>query len=55
LFTIYGVSGNGELRKKKYPSDISREQFEQIQPLLESALKRIKPMGRSSKLSPEVK
>lgn len=28
---------------KKYPSDISREQFEQIRPLLEGARKRTKP------------
>ena len=29
--------------RKKYPSDISREQFRQIQPLLESARKKTKP------------
>lgn len=29
--------------KKKYPSDISREQFERIRPLLASARKRTKP------------
>jgi transposase len=31
------------MRKKQYPSDISREQFEQIQALLEGAGKRTKP------------
>lgn len=31
------------MRQKKYPSDLSREQFEQILPLLESARKRTKP------------
>jgi transposase len=31
------------MRKKKYPSDISREQFEKIRPLLEKARKRTKP------------
>ncbi len=31
------------MRKKKYPSDISCEQFEQVRPLLESARKRTKP------------
>lgn len=31
------------MRKKKYPSDISREQFEQIRPLLESMRKKTKP------------
>jgi transposase len=31
------------MRKKKYPSDISREQFEQIRPLLEGVRKRTKP------------
>ncbi len=30
-------------RTKKYPSDITREQFETIRPLLESARKRTKP------------
>ena len=29
--------------KKKYPSDISREQFEKILPILESARKKTKP------------
>jgi transposase len=29
--------------RKKYPSDVSREQFEKIKPLLESARKRTKP------------
>src|SRR5215204_524563 len=29
--------------RKKYPSDISREQFELIRPLLESARKKTKP------------
>ena len=31
------------MRKTKYPSDISREQFERIRPLLESARKRTRP------------
>ena len=31
------------MRKTQYPSDISREQFEQIRPLLESARKKTKP------------
>ena len=31
------------MRTRKYPSDISREQFEIIRPLLESARKRTKP------------
>jgi transposase len=34
----------GAMRKKKYPSDISREQFEKIKPLLEKARKRTKPV-----------
>ncbi|HEY8158613.1 MAG TPA: IS5/IS1182 family transposase, partial [Methylobacter sp.] len=29
--------------RKVYPSDISREQFEQIRPLLESVRKQTKP------------
>ena len=29
--------------RKKYPSDITREQFERIRPLLEQARKRTKP------------
>jgi transposase len=29
--------------RKKYPSDVSRESFEQIRPLLESVRKRTKP------------
>ena len=29
--------------RKNYPSDISREQFERIRPLLEQARKRTKP------------
>jgi hypothetical protein len=31
------------MRKKSYPSDLSREQFQQILPLLESVRKRTKP------------
>ena len=31
------------MRKKSYPSDLSREQFEKILPLLESIRKRTKP------------
>ena len=31
------------MRTKKYPSDISVEQFEQIRPLLEQARRRTKP------------
>ncbi|OLU33131.1 transposase [Pseudomonas sp. PA15(2017)] len=31
------------MRKHRYPSDVSREQFEQIRSLLESARKRTKP------------
>ena len=31
------------MESKRYPSDISREQFEQIKPILESARKRTKP------------
>jgi transposase len=31
------------MRKKKYPSDITREQFERIRPLLESVRKQTKP------------
>lgn len=31
------------MRKHRYPSDVSREQFEQIRPLLESVRKRTKP------------
>lgn len=34
---------NKEVRSKKYPSDTSREQFQIIKPLLESARKRTKP------------
>ena len=29
--------------RKKYPSDVSREQFEKIKPLLEKARKKTKP------------
>jgi transposase len=29
--------------RKRYPSDISREQFEQVRPLLESARKKTRP------------
>src|SRR5271156_417049 len=31
------------MRKKKYPSDVSRVQFEQIRPLLEGVRRRTKP------------
>jgi transposase len=31
------------MRKKRYPSDLSRERFEEIRPLLEQARKRTKP------------
>ena len=31
------------MEDKRYPSDISREQFEKIKPILESARKRTKP------------
>jgi transposase len=31
------------MRNKKYPSDITREQFERIRPLLESVRKQTKP------------
>jgi transposase len=31
------------MRNKRYPSDISREQFEQIKPLLEQARRKTKP------------
>jgi transposase len=31
------------MRKKKYPSDVSRLQFEQIRPLLEGVRRRTKP------------
>lgn len=31
------------MRKKTYPSDLSRERFEQIRPLLEEARRRTKP------------
>ena len=31
------------MRKKTYPTDMSRERFEQIRPLLEQARKRAKP------------
>ncbi len=31
------------MRKTQYPSDVSREQFEQIRPLLESVRKKTKP------------
>ena len=31
------------MRKKRYPSDMSRERFEQIRPILEQARKRTKP------------
>lgn len=40
---IFDIPENGGMRKKAYPSDITREQFEQIRPLLESARKRTKP------------
>jgi len=31
------------MKEKKYPSDISRKDFEQIRPILESARKKTKP------------
>ena len=31
------------MRKKKYPSDVSRDRFEQIRPLLEGVRRRTKP------------
>jgi transposase len=31
------------MNKKKYPSDLTREQFERIRPLLESARRKTKP------------
>jgi transposase len=31
------------MRKTKYPSDLSREQFEQLRPLLEGVRRRTKP------------
>lgn len=38
------MSDTGRMKRtKKYPSDITREQFETIRPLLESARKRTKP------------
>ena len=37
------MPGNSVVRTKKYPSDISREQFEIIRALLESARKKTKP------------
>ena len=40
---IYRIAENSEMRRTKYPSDISREQFEQIRPLLESVRKKTKP------------
>jgi len=32
------------MREKNYPSDVSRERFEQIRPILEQARKRTKPV-----------
>ncbi|CAA9892313.1 hypothetical protein METHB2_650001 [Candidatus Methylobacter favarea] len=42
LFTIFDWLDNREIRKV-YPSDISREQFEHLRPLLESVRKQTKP------------
>ncbi|MEJ8429188.1 hypothetical protein WKH94_04365, partial [Xanthomonas oryzae pv. oryzae] len=35
------------MREKNYPSDVSRERFEQIRPILEQARKRTKPAAVS--------
>jgi hypothetical protein len=43
LFTIYQISDSRRMSRQKYPSDLSREQFQQILPLLESVRKRTKP------------
>ena len=37
------MEDGGEKMRKEYPSDISREQFEKIKPILESARKKTKP------------
>jgi transposase len=39
----FRVGHNRPMRKTHYPSDISREQFEPIRPLLESVRKKTKP------------
>jgi transposase len=46
LFTIFRggrICEYWRMRDKKYPSDITREQFERIRPLLESVCKQTKP------------
>jgi transposase len=43
LFTIYRIGDIRGMRNKSYPSDLRRDQFEQILPLLESVRKRTKP------------
>ena len=40
---IYQISDSRRMSRQKYPSDLSREQFQQILPLLESVRKRTKP------------
>jgi transposase len=46
IFPIYttNINGGGKSQmRKEYPSDISRKQFEEIRPLLESARKKTRP------------
>lgn len=43
VHNLFPKSDNWLMRTKIYPSDISREQFELISPLLEQARKRTKP------------
>src|SRR5256885_10141813 len=42
-YCFYCVKRKTNMSRKIYPSDVSREQFERIQPLLESARKQTKP------------
>jgi len=43
VFTISVESENAEVKRKKYDSDISREKFAEIEPLLSSVRRRTKP------------
>ena len=40
---VYDLLDNGEMKRKKYASDISREKFAEIEPLLSSVRRRTKP------------
>ena len=40
---MFSVNTTGDKMSRKYPSDVTRKQFELIQPILESGKKRTKP------------